>query len=86
MYKEFRRELMTYVLEREITNIYVYDGQKLQKITIGKGGIDKKSVQFNSAGFELNKGPISSVWYSYANIQRIEVFGYEHKRNNISNG
>ena len=86
MYKEFRKELQMYLLERLIINIYVFDGKEVQKVVIGQDGYDKDQIKFKSTGFEVLRGPITTIWYSYANIQKIEVFGYEYQSKNNNNG
>lgn len=75
MYKEFRKELMSWVLEYDIINIYFFNGNKIKKIIIGQGGLEPKDIEFKSLGLVIKSGPISSIWYSYASIQQIEVFG-----------
>lgn len=79
MYKEFRRELMAQVLEKEIINIYYNNGKEIQKITITnemlQGAYKPNQVKFKSIGFIIQEGPIRAVWRSYANITKIEVFG-----------
>lgn len=79
MYKEFRRELMAQVLEKKIINIYYYNGLETEKIIISNDGFEESykpnQIKFKSLGFVIQKGPIRSVWYNYAKIIKIEVFG-----------
>ena len=67
----FKKELMSKVLENEIINIYLSDGQK---IVIGKGGIKPEDVKYEKYGFVIKSGPISHSWYNYNNIKQIDVF------------
>lgn len=79
MYKEFRRELMAQVLEKQIINIYYNNGEEIQKIVITNNGSEEtykpNQIKFKTMGFVIQEGPIRSVWRSYANIIKIEVFG-----------
>ena len=79
MYKEFRKELMAQILEKDIVNIYYYNGLEIEKIVISDENYlenyKPNQIKFKSLGFIIQKGPIHSVWYNYANIINIEVFG-----------
>lgn len=79
MYSSFRKELMAQVLEKDIVNIYYDNGKEIEKIVISKEDYTENykpnQLKFKSLGFIIQKGPIRSVWYNYANIIKIEVFG-----------
>lgn len=79
MYSSFRKELMAQILEKNIVNIYYNNGEEIEKIVISdKDYFDNykpSQVKFKSLGFIIQEGPIRSVWYNYANIIKIEVFG-----------
>ena len=71
MYSAFRKELMAQVLEKDIVNIYYYNGKEdyLENYK-------PSQLKFKSLGFIVQEGPIRSVWYNYSNIIKIEVFGW----------
>ena len=73
MYKDFKTNLMFAILSYSIINIYMVGGEK---IVIGEGGRSKDSISFRPFGFYL-KGQNLAYWYSYANIEKIEVYGHE---------
>lgn len=79
MYSAFRKELMAQVLEKDIVNIYWNDGEEIKKIIISDEdyleNYKPNQIKFKSLGFVIQEGPIRSVWYSYTNIIKIEVFG-----------
>lgn len=70
MYSEFQTNMMATVLTHHIINIYMTSGEK---IIIGVGGHDKKTVHFNSFGFYI-RTISAALWYSYAHIVKIEVY------------
>lgn len=79
MYNEFRKELMAQVLEKDIVNIYYNNGTEIEKIVISNDGFEDSNkpsqIKFKTLGFLIQKGPIRTIWYNYANITKIEVFG-----------
>lgn len=80
MYSAFRKELMAQVLEKDIVNIYYYNGKEVEKIVISDEdyleNYKPSQLKFKSLGFIIQEGPIRSVWYNYSNIIKIEVFGW----------
>lgn len=75
MYSEFKKELMSQVLEKQIVNIYYDNKEEIKKIIIGEGGFKPNQIKFKATYFIIQEGPIRSVWYNYNNIIKIEVFG-----------
>ena len=79
MYSAFRKELMAQVLEKDIVNIYYYNGKEVEKIVISDEdyleNYKPSQLKFKSLRFTIQEGPIRSVWYNYSNIIKIEVFG-----------
>lgn len=79
MYNSFRKELMAQILEKDIVNIYYDNGKEVEKIVISSEeyyeNYKPNQLKFKSLGFIIQEGPIRSVWYNYANITKIEVFG-----------
>ena len=70
---------MAQVLEKDIVNIYYYNGKEVEKIVISDEdyleNYKPSQLKFKSLGFIIQEGPIRSVWYNYSNIIKIEVFG-----------